>query len=93
MSSPPRPPGKLHSPFERNRRFLAPSRTKKRFDEVKALLCQQTVWGRPVVREWQKGSLMRLYWPDRSYIYIDGTGAVRSSGGAAAKAKIRHGLH
>jgi hypothetical protein len=33
-----------------------------------------------------------LYWPDGSFIYVDGAGGVRSSGGAATRAKIAHGL-
>jgi hypothetical protein len=76
----------------RNARNVAPVRAHKRFEEVKKLLATETVWGRPVVREWQRGELRRLYWPDRSYLYVDATGAVRSSGGAAARAKFKHGL-
>jgi hypothetical protein len=62
------------------------------FRKVKAMLATETVWGRPLVREWRRGDLARLYWPDGSFIYVDGAGGVRSSGGAATRAKIAHGL-
>ena len=63
-------------------------RAAAQFRKVKALLTTETVWGRPTVREWRRGDLARLYWPDGSFIYVDGTGG----GGAAARAKIAHGL-
>ena len=80
--------GALH----RYARYVAPVRALKRFEEVKALLTYETILGRPIVREWQRGQLRLLYWPDRSYLYVDSRGEVRSSGGAAARAKFKHGL-
>jgi hypothetical protein len=80
--------GTLH----RYARYVAPVRALKRFEEVKALLTYETILGRPIVREWQRGKLRRLYWPDRSYLYVDSTGEVRTSGGAATKAKFKHAL-
>jgi hypothetical protein len=64
----------------------------RKFEMVKGLVATETIWGRPIVREWQRGSLRRLYWPDRSYLYVDATGAVRSSGGQATRAKFKHAL-
>jgi hypothetical protein len=78
--------------LDRDRRYLSPARVVKKFAEVKKLLTTQTIWGKPVVREWQRGDLHRLYWPDGSYIYVDGTGFVRSSGGMATQAKFSHRL-
>ena len=79
-------------PLDRYARYVAPARALKKFEEVKALLTYETILGRPVVREWQRGRFRRLYWPDRSYLYVDSTGEVRTSGGAAARAKFKHGL-
>jgi hypothetical protein len=73
-------------------RSVAPARAAKKFEMLKELLAAETIWGKPVVREWQRGELRRLYWPDRSYLYVDATGSVRTSGGAAARAKFRHRL-
>jgi hypothetical protein len=78
--------------LDRYSRYVAPARALKRFEEVKALLTYETILGRPIVREWQRGKLRRLYWPDRSYLYVDSTGEVRTSGGAAARAKFKHAL-
>jgi hypothetical protein len=63
-----------------------------RFEQLKAILDSQTVWGRPCIREWRKGELARLYYSDNSFLYVDAGGSVRSSGGAATRAKIEHGL-
>jgi hypothetical protein len=78
--------------LDRYPRYVAPARARKKFEEVKALLTYETILGRPIVREWQRGHLRRLYWPDRSYLYVDSTGEVRTSGGAAARAKFKHAL-
>jgi hypothetical protein len=78
-------------PLDRDRRYISPVKAAKRFEELKALF-DQTVWGQPMVREWKKGSMMRLYFRDESYIYIDATGAVGSSGGLATKAKFENRL-
>jgi hypothetical protein len=78
--------------LDRYARHAAPARALKRFEEVKALLTYETILGRPIVREWQRGKFRRLYWPDRSYLYVDSTGEVRTSGGAAARAKFKHAL-
>jgi hypothetical protein len=80
------------TPVDRDRRYVAPARAEKRFKEVKKLVTNETIWGRPVVREWKKGDLHRLYWRDGSYLYVDATGAVRTSGGEASRAKFKHGL-
>jgi hypothetical protein len=64
----------------------------REFEEVKKLVANTTVWGRSVVREWKKGDLHRLYWPDNSYLYVDATGGVRTPGGEASRAKFKHGL-
>src|ERR1700735_4382699 len=69
-------------PLERYARHVAPVRARKKFEEVKALLTYETILGRPIVREWQRGRLRRLYWPDRSYLFVTSTGEVRTSGGA-----------
>ncbi len=94
-----RPPGveriggsERTAPLVRYARYVAPARARKKFEEVKALLTYETILGRPIVREWQRGRLQRLYWPDRSYMYVDSTGEVRTSGGAAARAKFKHAL-
>lgn len=79
-------------PLERYARYVAPVRARKKFEEVKALLTYETILGRPIVREWQRGRVRRLYWPDRSYLFVDSTGEVRTSGGAAARAKFKHAL-
>jgi hypothetical protein len=79
-------------PLYRNLRFCAPVRAARRFEELKKLLGQETVWGKSTVREWKKGRMMRLYYPDNSYIFVDASGAVRSSGGAATRAKFAHAL-
>jgi hypothetical protein len=78
--------------LDRYARYVAPARARKKFEEVKALLTYETILGRPIVREWQRGRLRRLYWPDRSYLYVASTGEVRTSGGAAARAKFKHAL-
>jgi len=80
-----------HAILDNDRRFNAPARARKRFEDLKQLF-NQTVWGRPVVRPWEKHGKLRIYFPDQSYIYIDQTGAVRSTGGAATRAKLEHGL-
>jgi hypothetical protein len=77
--------------LDRDRRYVSPAKAKRRFEELKAIF-SQTIWGKPLVREWVKGTMMRLYWPDSSYIYVDATGAVGSSGGSATKAKFQHRL-
>lgn len=79
-------------PLKRYARYSAPARARKKFEEIKALLTYETILGRPIVREWQRGQIRRLYWPDRSYLYVDSTGEVRTSGGAAARAKFKHAL-
>jgi hypothetical protein len=79
-------------PLDRGRRYVVPARAEKKFEEVKKLVANETVWGRSVVREWKKGDLHRLYWPDNSYMYVDATGGVRTSGGEASRAKFKHGL-
>jgi hypothetical protein len=79
-------------PLDRDRRYVAPTRVEKKFEDVKKLVAIETIWGRSVVREWKKGDLHRLYWPDSSYLYVDATGAVRTSGGEASRAKFKHGL-
>lgn len=78
--------------LNRDARFLSPARRLKRFEEIRDILCQETVWGRPKVKEWIKGDTRRLYWPDGSYLFIEATGEVRTSGGAATKAKFEHKL-
>jgi hypothetical protein len=78
--------------LDRDARFLSPARRMKRFSEIRDLLCQETVWGVPKVKEWVKGDTRRLYWPDGSYLFIEPTGEVRTSGGAATKAKFEHKL-
>jgi hypothetical protein len=85
-------PERTGRPLERDARCVAPVRARKKFEEVKALLTYETIFGRPIVREWQRGRLRRLYWPDRSYLFVDSTGEVRTSGGAAARAKFKHAL-
>jgi hypothetical protein len=85
-------PKERPGPLDNDQRYCAPARAKKRFSKIKSLLTQETVWGTPIVREWQKGELTRLYWPDNSYLYVDPTGAVRSSGGEATRAKFNRGL-
>jgi hypothetical protein len=79
-------------PLDRYARYVAPARARKKFEEVKALLTYETILGQSIVTEWQRGRLQRLYWPDRSYLYVDSTGEVRTSGGAAARAKFKHAL-
>jgi hypothetical protein len=79
-------------PLDRDRRYVAPTRAERKFEEVKKLVANETVWGRSIVREWKKGHLRRLYWPDNSYLYVDATGGVRTSGGEASRAKFKHGL-
>jgi hypothetical protein len=79
-------------PLDRGRRYFAPARVERKFEEVRKLVANETIWGRSVVREWKKGDLHRLYWPDNSYMYVDATGGVRTSGGEASLAKFKHGL-
>jgi hypothetical protein len=57
--------------LDRDARFLSPARRLKRFSEIRDLLCQETVWGRKIVKEWIKGDTRRLYWPDGSYLFVD----------------------
>jgi hypothetical protein len=45
-------PTERPGPLDRDRRYLSPARAKKKFDEIKDLLGKETVWGRPIVREW-----------------------------------------
>jgi hypothetical protein len=52
-----RDPDDRPGPLDRDRRYVAPAKAEKRFVEIKKLLTQETVWGRPVVREWQRGEL------------------------------------
>jgi hypothetical protein len=79
-------------PLGRDPRCFAPGRSRKRFEEIKAIVQTEYLWGRPVVREWVKGELRRLYWKDGSYMFVDGAGEVRTNGGLASQAKIKNGL-
>jgi hypothetical protein len=81
-----------HCKLDRDRRFVAPARAAKKFAEVKEFLDKQTVWGKSPVREWAKGDLRRLYFADGSFLSADPTGAIISSGGAATRAKLKHGF-
>ena len=87
-----RDPDERPGHLDRDRGYVSPAKAKKKFAQVKELLAKETVWGRPVVREWKKGDLRRLYWKDGSYLFVDATGAVRTSGGEASRAKFKHGL-
>jgi hypothetical protein len=79
-------------PVDRGGRYLAPTRARKKFEEVRKLLTYETIFGRPIVREWRRGNFVRLYWPDGSWLYVDSAGSVRSNGGQATRAKFKHGL-
>jgi hypothetical protein len=79
-------------PLGRDAGYTAPGRSRKRFEEIKAIVQTEYLWGRPAVREWVKGDLRRLYWKDGSYMFVDGAGEVRTNGGLASQAKIKNGL-
>jgi hypothetical protein len=87
-----RDPDERPGHLDRDRRYVSSAKAEKKFAQVKELVANETVWGRPVVREWKKGDLRRLYWNDGSYLFVDATGAVRTSGGEASRAKFKHGL-
>jgi len=78
--------------LDRDRRFVSPARAAKKFEEAKAIFDKQTVWGRSPLKEWTRGSMRRLYFKDGSFLAVDPTGATVSSGGAATKAKFKHGF-
>ena len=72
-------------------RFIAPARSEKNFDRLQKIF-SQTVWGEVAVRPWEQNGMKRLYFPDRTYLYVDSTGAIGSSGGMATRAKFEHQL-
>jgi hypothetical protein len=45
--------------LDRDRRYVSTAKAERKFAQVKELVANETVWGRPVVREWRKGDLRR----------------------------------
>jgi hypothetical protein len=70
---------------DRDGRYDAPVRAAKKLVQIFNLLQKQ-------VKYWGRGDIHRLYFRDRSYLWCDETGSVRTSGGLSTKAKFEHQL-
>lgn len=67
-------------PLDHNRTFRAPARRQ----HIWQRLCLQF----PSAKPWQHEDMLRLYFPDKSFMHVDETGRVQSNGGLATKAFI-----
>jgi hypothetical protein len=71
--------------LDRDKRFRAPARRERVFQA----LCSYV----PLAKPWRKDRMLRLYFPDHSYMFIDETAHIHSSGGLATREFIRTPVH
>lgn len=71
--------------LENDRRFIAPKRRQAMFKSIAAAV--------PNGAPWEKSDMLRIYFSDKSFIFIDETGRPRSTGGIASKEFISKALY
>lgn len=74
-----------HQPLDSNKTFRAPSR--------RVHIWQSLAKQFPSARPWRTDDMLRLYFRDRTFMFVDETGRVRSTGGLSTKAFITFPIH